>query len=153
VPGKDGGLELDVEAVAVERVIDGVAGEGGLAVPELHQFLDMGGQHVVAEDAADIGDQVLDVLGAEQLERLAVDLEDADAAGAFAHAIRVAGEMITQRGDAGAAPALEQRLHARIVLQPQRYRREVENAGFGVGSDRERTGHGGHGVGCGGDNR
>jgi len=68
---------------------------------------------------------------AEQVERLAVDLDDADAAGAVAHALGVAGEVLTQRRYAGTPPGLEQRLHAGVVLQPQRDRRQLENAGFG----------------------
>ena len=118
VTGHDGCLELDVEPVAVERVVNRIAEERGIAVPELHQFLDMGLQHVVAKHAVEIGDQVREVGGGEQFQGLAVDLAHADAASAFLHAPRMAGQVLAQRGHPGAPPGLEQRLHRAVVLEP-----------------------------------
>ena len=132
VARQDRRLELDVEPVAGQRIVHRVAGELGLALPELGKFLDVGQQHVVAEDAVDIADQVVEVRGGEQAERLAVDLKQADAAGAVLHPGGMAGQMVADRRDAGPAPGIEQRFHAAVVLEPERDRRQFEDiAGIG----------------------
>ena len=77
--GQDAAVELDVEPLARERVVDRVADEMRLALPQLDELLDVGLEHVVAEHAVEIADQVRLVVRLEQGERLAVDLEHANA--------------------------------------------------------------------------
>jgi len=47
VTGEDHAGELDIETLAGQRVIDRVAGEAGLTVPELGKFLDKALEGVV----------------------------------------------------------------------------------------------------------
>ncbi len=127
VAGQDLAMQLDIEALAGQAVVHGVAVEGSLALPELHQFLDMGGQHVVAEHRAEIGDEMRRVRCLEQAQGLAVDLDQADAGRAFPHARGIGGEMGAQIGNALRPPALEHGLELAVILQPQRHRREIEH--------------------------
>jgi hypothetical protein len=76
VAGQDGPFQLDIEAAAGHRVIDGVAVEFRLAVPELDKFFEMGEQHVVAKDAAEIGDEFFDIRNLEERQGFLVDFDD-----------------------------------------------------------------------------
>ena len=130
VAGHDRAAQLDVETAAGQCVIDGVAGKLALAIPKLCQFLDMGGQHVVAENRAEIGDQVFVVIRLEEFKRPAVDLQHADCAGAGGDA----GYVFLQPGaeilDTLGAPAIEHRFHAAKIFDPHGDRSELKNLLF-----------------------
>ena len=120
-------LDLDVDAPARQRIVDAVAGEAALAVPQLRQLVGEIGQHFVAEDSVEIGDEMRQVVGLEQRQRPAVDPDDAHGGGAGANAGRVLGEIGAQVANARRPPGVEQRLHRAVVLEPQRHRRDFEH--------------------------
>lgn len=69
------------------------------------------------------------VVGPEQGQGLAIDLDDADVVAACLHARRVLAQEFPEPDDAGAAPFVEQRLDAAVILEPERNRREIEHLG------------------------
>jgi hypothetical protein len=79
----------------------------------------VGLQHVVTKHRAEIGGQRVETVRLEQVERLAVDLDDADAARALCDPLGMLAEMRAQIGDALGAPCVEQRAHAAEVLEPE----------------------------------
>ena len=133
VTGKDRAAELDIEALACQRIVDRVAGEAGLPIPKLGKLLDMALEGVVAHHMAEMGRQIGNIAGAEQRQGLAVDLEDTDALRALPHAVGVGGEECLDVADALRSPLFEQRLDRTEVLDPERDRREVEHFGIVVG--------------------
>ena len=121
--------ELDVDPASGQRVVDAMADEATLAIPELHEFVDQVDEHFIAKDPVEVGDQMGLIRGFEQRERPGVDLDDPDTADAGGDAGLVFGEMGAQVRDAGASPLVEQRLDAAVVLEPERNRRRLEHAG------------------------
>ncbi len=107
MPGQDHGLQQHVGPLAFERVVDRLADEARLAFPELRKLVDVRGEHVVAKYAIEIFDEMIGVLRAEQRERAAIDLDDANPRGALDDARRVFGEKRAQVGDARGAPSFE----------------------------------------------
>jgi hypothetical protein len=127
VAGQHDRIELDVQALAAERVVDRVAGESGLPVPQLDQFIDMGFQHVVAKHPAKRGNELLPAFRFKQVQGLAVDPDDPDLRAAALHPREVGQQESTQVADTFGAPCLQLPPHAAVILQPQRYRGEVEH--------------------------
>ncbi|MNS89867.1 hypothetical protein D3C72_1238930 [compost metagenome] len=126
VAGHDRGVEADVQPFAVERVVDGLAGEVPAAVPELTQFLDVLVEHVVTEHGVEVGDEVRQVGGAEEVERAAVDVEHADQGRAARHFGRALAQIGAQVGHPARAQLVEGQPHGAEVLKPERDRRELE---------------------------
>ena len=133
VTRKDRAVELDIETLACQRIVDRVAGEAGLPIPELGKLVDMALEGVVAQHPAEIGHQMIEIAGAEQRQGLAVDLDDADAFRALPHAVGVGSEECLDVADALRPPLFEQRLDRAVVLDPERDRSEVEHFGVVVG--------------------
>src|SRR5690606_33839133 len=129
IAGQHDALELDIKPLALERIVDGIAGKGVAALPELHHLFDMRVQHVVAEHAFKIGHQMVDAIGLEERKRLAIDLENADMAGADAQPGRVLMQEGPEIGNAKRTPFLELLAQAAIVLKPQGDWGEVKNIG------------------------
>ena len=127
VAGQHGAVELDIETFAGQRIIDRMAGEARLPIPELGQFLDQAFEGVVAQHVAEIGHQMRKIAGAEQRERLAVHFKDVDALGALPHPLGFSGEKGLDVPYAVRTPLFEQRFDAAIVLDPERDRRELEH--------------------------
>jgi hypothetical protein len=127
VARQDRPIQLDVEPLTGERVVDGVAAEFGPPIPELRQLLDMRGQHVIAEDAVEVADEMREVRSLEQVERPPVHLEEPDAVRAHFDPLGILAEVVAQRPDPGCPPRLEQGLDGAVILQPQRHRRQVEH--------------------------
>src|SRR5579863_2137615 len=73
---------------------------------------------------------MVEIASAEQRQGLAVDLEDANALRALAHAVWIGGEECPDVGYTDPAPLFEQRPNRAVVLDPQRDRREIEHLGF-----------------------
>ena len=104
VAGQDAALQLDVEPPAGERVVDGVADELGLAVPELRQFLDVVLQHLVAEDAVEIRHEMRQVAASKSRSVLRFTLMTRMQVGADLDARRVVEEIGAERSVTPALP-------------------------------------------------
>ena len=96
-PGRIVPGQLDIDAASGQAVVDQVAAEFGPAFPELAEFVDIGGEHLVAQHLVEIGDQFVEVRRLEQRQGLAVDLEDADLRGAGLDPLRIVLEMVPER--------------------------------------------------------
>ncbi|MGF6506847.1 hypothetical protein OKW26_002650 [Paraburkholderia sp. 32] len=105
VSGQHRAFQQYVEAPSIERVVDRVAREVRLSGPQLAQLFEVRFQHVVAQHRGEIARQRVEIGGLELRERLAIDLDHADAMSAFGDAARVFGEMGAQIGHAGEAQA------------------------------------------------
>ncbi len=127
IAGQDAALQMHIDPAAGEGVVHSVALERRLPLPELHELLDVMLEHLVAKHAAEIVDQMPDVVGAEKAERLAIDLDDADQVRAHLDAGGIAEEVFAKRRDARLPPGVEELLHAAVVLKPQRHGREMEH--------------------------
>ena len=93
-PGRIAALELDVEPAPGQRIVHRVAEELRAPFPELHEFVDVGLQHVVAKDPVEIADQMRQVIRLEEAEGPAVHLDDTDPARAGLDACRILQEII-----------------------------------------------------------
>jgi hypothetical protein len=144
VAGQDRALEADVHAAAGQRVVGRLALKGAAAVPELDQLIDVALEHVAAEDLVEIGDEVDQVVGLEQLQRALVDVDDADQTGAVLDSGGVRRQEAADVCDALSAPGVELDLDPGVVLNPERDRGEGEHGG-GVA---RRTGGRNRGQGC-----
>ena len=130
--GKHPARELNIETLAGQGVIDRMAGEAGLPVPELGEFLDMALERIVAQHLAEICHQMIEVAGAVQRQGLGIDLQDADALGAAPDPIRICRQVRLDVGDVFSAPFLKQRPNPAIVLDPERNRRQIEHFGVAI---------------------
>jgi len=120
---------MNVQTLAGQRVVDGLAVETAVALPQLHQLVDMLIEHVVAEYVRRIGNQMLEGIRLEQLERAPVHRHDPDEGRAVGDAIgRLAQEGLKIR-DALVAPTLQLVSKGAVVFQPQRHRRQLEQLG------------------------
>ena len=115
-----------VEPLSVQRVVDGLVTQPRPVFPHLHQVLGEAGVHVVAKHLVEIGDQVGQVACAEQFQRLAVHLEDADARGAGAGLFGVLAQVLADVAHARGAPGVQCQLELGIILEPERYGRHLE---------------------------
>tara|TARA_B100000378_G_scaffold128442_1_gene103802 strand:+ start:242 stop:766 length:525 start_codon:yes stop_codon:yes gene_type:complete len=125
--GQNLAAKLDIEPLAGERVIDGVAGKGVLALEQLDQLIDMAFQHVVAKHLVDAGDQLLHVAGFKQIKRLAVYLQDPDRPGTRGNAGSVGPEKRLDIRHAGGAPTVEKAFYATEILDPHGDGREFKH--------------------------
>ncbi|WP_341482734.1 hypothetical protein [Aurantimonas marianensis] len=126
--GQDARLELDIQTAARQRIVDRVAGERGLSLPQLDQFLAVAVQHVAGKDPVEIGGKMVEAVGLEQRQRAGVDGDELDSSRRGLHALQILFEMLADRGDPGLAPFIEQCLDAAEILDPQRNRRKFEQA-------------------------
>ncbi len=126
VSRQDAAFELDVEPPSRQRVIGRMAGKLRAAFPELHQLLEQAHQHVVAENALEVGDQTNEIVRFIERQRLGVDLDDANERGARLYAPEILLEIVAQRDDAFRPPGVELDLEAAIILKPERHRRQIE---------------------------
>ena len=83
----------------------------------------------VAEDTAEIGDQMVEVARLEELKGPPVDLQDADSVRALLHLGRIGMEVIAKRGDPVAPPVPEEGFDLAEILQPERNRCKLEHRG------------------------
>jgi hypothetical protein len=85
----------------------------------LHQFFEVLAVHVIAKHAVEIGDQMRQIAGLEQVERAAVDLQHFDARRAFGHA----GGLFVQPGaqitHSLGPPLFEQLMQGAEILDPE----------------------------------
>ena len=132
VAGQHPAGDLDVDPPAGEAVVDGVAEELRSPVPQRDQLLGMPVEHVVAEDLAEVADELVEIGRLEQRQRAPVDLEHADAFGTRLDPGRIGAEMAREIGDAFGAPGVEELPDGAVVLEPQRHRREIEHLGVVV---------------------
>ncbi len=84
----------------------------------MDKLLGVNRQHVVTEDLAEIGGEVLQRVCFEQVERTPVDLHDVDVRGTLTDARHVIGEEGAQVADALRAPLIEQPFQAAVVFDP-----------------------------------
>src|SRR3954453_13446790 len=84
-------------------------------------------EHVVAENVAEVVDEMLQAPGLEQFQRSPVDLNDADAVGAVLDAVRPVQEMTAEIRHSVATPSVKEGLHAAEILQPQRHRSQMKH--------------------------
>ena len=128
--GKDGAMEFDVQPLSGQRIVHGRRTELALAIPELAKLADVRGEHVVAEDAGDVGDERGHVGRLEQRQRLAVHLHDADQRRTFGDASTVRAEPCFQIVDPVPTQRLESEFQRAVIFEPERHRREVEHDGI-----------------------
>ena len=111
-------FQLNIDTAAGKGIVDARAVEMAVAVPELGQFVDMGVEHIVAENVMDVRGQSIEIGGLEQAQGFAVDLDDTKVRRTDAYALAILAEIGAQIHDALCAQALEMNPQSGIVFQP-----------------------------------
>ena len=132
VTGKDAHPQLHIQPSTIERIVDGAVLHQRASTPELIQLVDHAVDHVAAEDAIEIGDQLVLARCGEERQRGLVDAQHAQLRHAFLDARAIGPEEIHQIDDALGPPAVEELLQTAVVLQPEGDGRQVEH-GFEIG--------------------
>ena len=141
VPRQYRELQIEVQFGTVERVIDDLALVEQVAVPELDELFLEVPQHLVAEDQVEIHQQGLAILRAEQLQRLAVEIDDTDLAHASFYKVGMHIHEGAEILDAPMANFFEKAAYGAEILDPERNRRVFkQSARMGFADDERSSG-------------
>ncbi|MNY01005.1 hypothetical protein D3C86_1335180 [compost metagenome] len=128
---ENGKMQENVPLRTVKRIIHHLAMVVEIAVPKLHQLFAERLFHLAAENIAKPLQQNLPVRRAEQVERRAVDVDDANFAHALPHEFGMNIHEHAEIDDAALPDLLDQSPHPAEIFHPQGNGRMFEHA-FGV---------------------
>jgi hypothetical protein len=121
-----GAVDPHVDPAAVQPVVHGGGGEGCAAVPQLLQFLRIGGQRFIADDVGKVFGQLRQICGTQHVQRALVGAPDLDGLGAAFRPCGIGRKMGAEIGDTLGAPALENGFECAEILFPERNGHQIE---------------------------